>query len=90
MARTTDLVGRYGGEEFLVILPHTDRAGAREAAQRIRDAVASLTWPAELSLEVTISGGISESDGIDADALIEAADRALYRAKRGGRDRIEG
>ncbi|WP_083924751.1 GGDEF domain-containing protein [Lamprocystis purpurea] len=88
VGRKADLVGRYGGEEFLVILPHTDRRGAMNLAERVRIAVKTLTW-ADPRVRLTVSGGICEAQGETADALIEAADRKLYLAKAAGRDRME-
>jgi diguanylate cyclase (GGDEF)-like protein len=82
-ARAADLVARYGGEEFVVAMPDADRDAAHAAAERIRRHVLA-------EGVVTISGGIATfpADGVDAETLIERADRALYRAKREGRDRI--
>lgn len=85
--RGLDLAGRYGGEEFLVILPDTGAAEALAIAERIRTAVKALTWP-EPGLRLTLSGGVSEHAGTDVDGLLERADRRLYAAKGGGRDRI--
>lgn len=91
--RTQDLVGRYGGEEFLVLLPGTSAQGAQHLAEQMREHVAltPCLWQGQ-ALTVTLSIGVctcaccTESDqGI----LIEAADRALYRAKQGGRNRVE-
>ena len=89
LARETDISGRYGGEEFLVILPDTDAREAATLANRIREAIKTLTW-SEPALKVTISGGIGEYLGTDIDELIERADQKLYRAKAAGRDRIIG
>jgi len=82
-ARAGDLVARYGGEEFVVAMPDADRDAAHAAAERIRRHVHG-------EGVVTISGGIATfpEDGGDAETLIERADRALYKAKREGRDRI--
>jgi diguanylate cyclase (GGDEF)-like protein len=82
-ARAGDLVARYGGEEFVVAMPDADREAAHAAAERIRRHVLA-------DGVVTISGGIATfpGDGEEAETLIERADRALYRAKREGRDRI--
>jgi diguanylate cyclase (GGDEF)-like protein len=85
--RGLDLAGRYGGEEFLVILPDTGTAQAQVIAERIRAAIKALTWP-ELGLRLTLSGGVCEHAGTDVDSLLERADRRLYAAKAGGRDRI--
>ncbi len=89
--RPTDQVARFGGEEFTVILPDTDEAGARIAAERVRKAMGE----ARPSLEgkplpgVTISvGGATLAAGDTAATLIERADAALYRSKQGGRDRV--
>jgi len=87
--RDVDIAGRYGGEEFLVILPCTGAAEARNTAERIRARIKALTW-AEPGLNVTISAGISEYRGQDIDALVDAADRKLYEAKAAGRDRVVG
>jgi diguanylate cyclase (GGDEF)-like protein len=87
--RDVDVSGRYGGEEFLVVLPHTAGAAAIEVAERIRGAVKALTW-SQRGLRVTISGGVCEYTGMDVDSLIEIADRRLYRAKEQGRNRIVG
>jgi diguanylate cyclase len=87
--RDSDLAGRYGGEEFLVILPGTQEGEAMAVAQRIREAVRDRAWPG-LDLQLTLSGGVCEYAGTDIDALLECADRRLYAAKAAGRDRVIG
>jgi diguanylate cyclase (GGDEF)-like protein len=88
-ARETDQVARYGGEEMAVILPETDGKGALAIAERLRKAVEATPHATERgSLRVTVSIGISTS-AQSAEELIELADRALYRAKQGGRNRVE-
>jgi diguanylate cyclase (GGDEF)-like protein len=85
--RGTDVCGRYGGEEFLVILPSASKATALELAERIRAGIKAEPWP-QPGLQVSISGGVAEHTGAELDHLLEAADRNLYRAKNTGRDRI--
>jgi diguanylate cyclase (GGDEF)-like protein len=87
--RDVDISGRYGGEEFLVILPHTCVASAMEVAERIRGAVKALTW-SQPGLRVTASSGVCEYAGMGVDSLVEIADQRLYRAKQEGRDRVVG
>jgi diguanylate cyclase (GGDEF)-like protein/hemerythrin-like metal-binding protein len=93
--RATDLAARYGGEEFVLVLPVTSSAAARNLAEKIRQAVEALDIPHQTTQTgrdcVTISIGVATSDattGHDAKELIEAADRALYRAKGLGRNRV--
>lgn len=90
--RDQDVLGRYGGEEFAAILPDTSAAEAVRVAERLRAAVAALPPDAyDAPAPVTLSGGVAVSHPGDAniDAVIERADRALYRAKESGRNRIE-
>lgn len=91
--RPTDMVGRYGGEEFLVAMPDTDRSGALVVAERIRQAIESYPFPhgeKQPLGKLTISGGVSAfpSDGTQGPDLIRNADTALYRAKGDGRNRV--
>lgn len=94
LLRPGDLAARYGGEEFVVLLPGTAAGGARTLAERIRQAVEQLAirHPAsDASRGVTVSLGVATVrviPGFDGRALQEAADRALYAAKRGGRNRV--
>jgi len=91
--RTTDLVGRYGGEEFIVLLPETDTQGAYCVAQAINEAICKLAIPHTTSLSgvyVTASiGGATclRTTTHSLDELVKNADRALYKAKRSGRNR---
>src|SRR3990172_3359004 len=87
--RYTDVPARYGGDEFIVLLPETPPKGALEVAGRIRDAVASV--PLELDgkrIACTVSIGIAghPADGNTLDAVVARADRAMYQAKRQGRN----
>lgn len=88
--RNTDLFGRYGGEEFLLILPATSQALALQAVERLRSRMRASDWAAIApGLDVTVSVGVAESHkGATAEALLNEADIALYEAKRGGRDRV--
>jgi len=97
-ARQMDTVARYGGEEFVILLPNIDSAGAIASAERFRRAIETAVWPLR---PITASFGIatfrvaSESEisvggycFANCKALVDAADQALYEAKRGGRNRV--
>ena len=89
--RGTDRLGRFGGEEFLVLMPTTDKAeAAHAAAERVRDAVAQVDWNAiDAGLEVTVSAGVAIAAADDTvEALLGRADMALYAAKHEGRNRV--
>jgi diguanylate cyclase (GGDEF)-like protein len=88
--RESDFVGRYGGEEFLILLPDTGKKQAQVAAEKVRAGVDAIAL-SNLELRVTASLGVATlpDDGKDADTLIRAADRALYSAKGRGRNRVE-
>jgi diguanylate cyclase (GGDEF)-like protein len=89
--RQIDLVGRYGGEEFSVILTETDRGGAEFAAERIRQAIEQKNIRVyDETLQATISIGIAifPDNATDPGELIEKADQALYQAKQAGRNRV--
>jgi two-component system, cell cycle response regulator len=89
--RVEDELGRWGGEEFITLLPVTDLSGATRVAERMRSAVAS--EPVSLgnhgTLSVTISLGCAAGVGGDPEALVRRADDCLYAAKNGGRNRVE-
>jgi diguanylate cyclase (GGDEF)-like protein len=91
--RPYDSLGRYGGEELLIVLPACDAAGAMEVAERVRSAVAAQpvqtgfgAIPSSLSIGVAAAG---PGQGLSCSGLLQLADAALYRAKAGGRNRIE-
>jgi len=89
--RQLDVVGRYGGEELVVLLPETSAAVALETAERLRRSVEQLTLPAlDGEIRLTVSIGVATfGPGIEsATGLVNEADRALYAAKRGGRNRV--
>lgn len=90
--RHHDMVARYGGEEFAVLLPNTDADGAIRALNKVRRRAAETRWQSNgtVAQVPTFSAGVSLfKPGESASAFIERADKALYRAKRLGRDRIE-
>lgn len=93
MLRAHDLFGRLGGEEFAIVLPHTDAEGARCVAEKIRTAVAQTPMPtAAGDITVTVSIGLAQMEGLpgEVDQLMARADQALYEAKRGGRNQVRG
>jgi len=85
--RKTDVVGRYGGEEFLVILPGQGRKTAEQIGEKIRQNVEGLTW-GQKELTVTVSGGIGIFPDEQPEDLLLQADKRLYMAKEQGRNRI--
>lgn len=93
-ARPLDTFARFGGEEFVAVLPETPAAGAAALAQRVLDAVAALALPhagSPQASQVSISVGVASmvpGPGLDCAALVAAADGALYQAKRAGRNRV--
>jgi diguanylate cyclase (GGDEF)-like protein len=89
--RGTDLVGRFGGEELLLLLPETKIKAAYEAAERLRKLIEEMEVQREQSkIKVTISLGVAERKGNmeELAELIHRADEALYAAKEGGRNRV--
>lgn len=84
--RKTDIVGRYGGEEFLVLFAHTGLKGAVESAQRIIRSVENLKWEKK-KFKITISTGVCEKKDEDITALIKKSDDLLYAAKKKGKNR---
>ncbi len=90
--RDWDVVGRMGGEEFAVLLPETDTTQALDVAERLRMAVAATDIPVEdgTVVHLTVSTGVATAnDGdITVDSLLNRADKALYEAKRSGRDKV--
>jgi diguanylate cyclase (GGDEF)-like protein len=95
--REPDFIGRFGGEEFLLVLPETDLEGASRLAEKIRQHIEKLGIPLDDGeiLRVTLSIGVASRADVRGDGhtrarpLLSAADAALYAAKRGGRNRVE-
>ena len=91
--RSYDSVGRYGGEEFLVVLPNVAGTSSSHIAERIKMKATGIPMSTnEGNMSVTLSVGVAVTEwtgGYNADDLIQLADQALYRAKENGRDRIE-
>jgi diguanylate cyclase (GGDEF)-like protein len=90
--RFTDIAARYGGDEFVVMLPDTPLRGALEVAERMRRAIEEAPFAADdgrVPCTVSIGAASFPEHGRTLDALMSRADRALYQAKSGGRNRIE-
>jgi len=91
--RLSDTLMRWGGEEFLLVMPDTDLTGARALAEEIRNSLQQTPFRASgKSLQLTLSAGVASSpdDGTTTTQLVHAADKALYLAKDKGRNRVEG
>ncbi len=88
--RDVDCVGRYGGEEFVMLLPETDKASAKRLSERLRKGIAAMEL--DNLPHITISMGIATfpEDGRNVDELLRKADAALYAAKKKGRNRVVG
>ncbi len=91
--RASDIVSRYGGEEFLILLPETDRSGARIKAERLREAIEQYPFPGAARLSqghLTASIGVASYplDAENGDELLARADEALLSAKRAGRNQV--
>jgi len=91
VCRTTEFVGRYGGEEFVVLAPETDLDGGRILAERIRGAIEELniSHPTSPTIDrVTVSIGIASDAAVSWEGLLRGADAALYSAKKNGRNQV--
>jgi diguanylate cyclase (GGDEF)-like protein len=91
--RQSDWLGRYGGEEFLAVLPKCDLSEGMRTGERLREAIAAEPFPlAEAPMALTVSLGVAATDGkrtVPMNHLLHIADTALFRAKRAGRNRVE-
>jgi diguanylate cyclase (GGDEF)-like protein len=91
--RDSEFAGRYGGEEFLLLMPDCEKDEALRAAERIREQIANYDFPygdRQPGGRLTVSGGVATwpHDGADVDTLLRRADEGLYQAKRAGRNRV--
>ena len=89
--RGSDVMARFGGDEFVILLPETNRRGAHELAERIRKSVESSRFDARGNdFNITISLGIASypDDGGNLEVILDKADKAMYRAKKQGRNRV--
>jgi len=91
--RTADVIGRYGGEEFILVMPETDVDGGLASAENLRRVIARSALQLDgLSISVTLSAGVAGGSGatsLDGETLLRQADIALYNAKAQGRDHVE-
>jgi diguanylate cyclase (GGDEF)-like protein len=88
--RESDVAARWGGEEFLLLLPGADEEGAAQLADRVRTVLAAREIDGAPDLRVTASFGVAAYEGqANTEQLVDAADAALYRAKRAGKNRVE-
>ncbi|WP_051251651.1 sensor domain-containing diguanylate cyclase [Psychrilyobacter atlanticus] len=86
--KTTDSLGRYGGEEFLILLPNTKLSEGIKVAERLRKITEKLSW--EYDTVITISMGVAENlKNDDLDSILERVDNLLYKAKNNGRNKVE-
>jgi len=87
--RESDFVGRYGGEEFVVLLPETDRDGARSLFEAVREAVGNaIVSGVDRPITVSVGVAVIPDDAVDSSTLLRIADRLLYSAKANGRDQV--
>lgn len=86
--RASDIIARYSGEEFVVLLPETSKAGAITKANRLREAVARTEFPVGRAITISVGVASLPEDASTTDALIQAAESALRGAKRHGRNRV--
>src|SRR5439155_7180869 len=88
--RESDFAGRFGGEEFIVLLPATGLEGALTLAEKMRAAIAQILIPTvERQISTSIGVAMFPEHGRDSETLERSADRALYLAKKNGRNRVE-
>jgi diguanylate cyclase (GGDEF)-like protein len=90
-SRDIDIVGRFGGEEFVIIAPETDKEGARVFAEKIRKIIAKTKFMYKKTrINITISAGVAERKETNSkEETLKLADERLYKAKKGGRNRVE-
>jgi len=91
LMRSNDILGRFGGEEFIALLPNTDLSDSLEVAEHLRQNIAQAKWKNQQINELTVSIGIATLNQQNFDsfsALLKAADEQLLQAKRSGRNKV--